>query len=140
MIFETSIYIPALNFAGQRNNQEIVNILLLEHGIEINNKCFIFCNKMTRITIPSSVTSIGNSAFYGCSSLSNISIPSSVTSIGDFAFYGCSSLSNISIPSSVTSIGNSAFSGCSSLSNISIPSSLNINNLGIGPNVDVELI
>jgi hypothetical protein len=100
----------------------------------------MFCDGLTSIEIPSSVTSIGkdafynntgltsvmfgensqlesigNSAFFGCSSLTNIEIPDSVTSIGKYAFKGCSSLTSIVIPSSVTSIGESAFSNCSSL-------------------------
>ena len=76
MMFEAIIYSPALNFAAQRNNQEIINILLVQHKSEINSECFIFCNKMTQITIPPSATSIEDYAFFGCSSLSSISIPS----------------------------------------------------------------
>ena len=82
------------------------------------------CNSLSEIVIPSSVTSIGYRAFSGCYSLSEIVIPSSVTSIGDWAFYGCDSLSEIVIPSSVTSIGDSAFSSCDSLSEIVIPPSV----------------
>ena len=55
---------------------------------------------------------ICNSAFYFCRSLSKIVIPSSVTSIGGFAFKDCGSLSTIVIPSSVTSIGDWTFNGC----------------------------
>ena len=86
---------------------------------------FSWCRSLSKIVIPSSVTSIGDSAFYGCDSLSEIVIPSSVTSIGDSAFYGCRSLSGIVIPSSVTSIGDYAFSDCRSLSEIVIHSCVN---------------
>ena len=64
---------------------------------------------------------ICNGAFYFCRSLSKIVIPSSVTSIGEWAFSNCGSLSTIVIPSSVTSIGDRAFSSCTSLKYISIP-------------------
>ena len=41
------------------------------------------------------VTSIGHSAFYFCDNLTSITIPESVTSIGDHAFDGCTSLKDI---------------------------------------------
>ena len=90
----------------------------------ICNGAFWWCESLSEIVIPSSVTSIGIGAFWGCSSLSEIVIPSSVTSIGDWAFSDCDSLSEIVIPSSVTSIGKGAFYGCRSLSEIVIPSSV----------------
>ena len=90
----------------------------------ICDKAFSFCGSLSKIIIPSSVTSIGDNAFMGCRSLLDIVIPSSVTSIGDDAFFACSSLSKIVIPSSVTSIGDDAFAGCHSLSKIVIPSSV----------------
>ena len=67
---------------------------------------------------------ICNGAFYFCRSLSKIVIPSSVTSIGEWAFSNCGSLSTIVIPSSVTCIGDRAFSSCTSLKYISIPKSV----------------
>ena len=90
----------------------------------ICDKAFSFCGSLSKIIIPSSVTSTGDNAFMGCRSLLDIVIPSSVTSIGDDAFFACSSLSKIVIPSSVTSIGDDAFAGCHSLSKIVIPSSV----------------
>ena len=78
----------------------------------ICNGAFYFCRSLSKIVIPSSVTSIGNDAFSKCSSLSKIVIPSSVTSIGEMAFMDCDSQSEIVIPSSVTSIGDSAFYRC----------------------------
>ena len=90
----------------------------------ICDKAFSFCGSLSKIIIPSSVTSIGDNAFMGCRALLDIVIPSSVTSIGDDAFFACSSLSKIVIPSSVTSIGDRAFNNCSSLKYISIPKSV----------------
>lgn len=85
---------------------------------------FYFCDSLSEIVIPSSVTNIGYRAFSSCRSLSEIVIPYSVTSIGDSAFLCCDSLSEIVIPSSVTSIGDNAFYGCYSLSEIVIPFSV----------------
>lgn len=59
------------------------------------------------VTIPSAlggyaVVRIGDYAFYGCR-LTRVTIPNSVTSIGDSAFYNCSGLTGVTIPNSVTS-------------------------------------
>ncbi|MCQ2344722.1 MAG: leucine-rich repeat protein, partial [Paludibacteraceae bacterium] len=42
------------------------------------NGAFSWCNGLTEITIPKSVTSIGDGAFFGCSGLTEITIPESV--------------------------------------------------------------
>ena len=90
----------------------------------ICDEAFWWCRSLSKIVIPSSVTSIGDSAFDTCRSLSEIVIPSSVTGIGNSAFSFCDSLSEIVIPSSVTSIGDRAFADCFSLKYISIPKSV----------------
>jgi hypothetical protein len=53
---------------------------------------FAYCNSLTSVVIPNSVTSIGYGAFYECFSLTSVVIPRSVTSIGENAFYGCYNL------------------------------------------------
>lgn len=78
----------------------------------ICDRAFSWCESLTSINIPDSVTSIGNEAFSWCESLTDINIPHSVTSIGNSAFYECRSLTSINIPNSVTSIGESAFYKC----------------------------
>jgi len=44
---------------------------------------FAFCDSLTSVVIPYSVTSIGGAAFSNCTSLTDIVIPDSVTSIGE---------------------------------------------------------
>ena len=92
--------------------------------IAILDRAFAYCDRLTSVTIPNSVTSIGDSAFYGCSSLTSVIIPDSVTSIGDDAFETCTSLVSITIPDSVTSIGSDAFRNCTSLASVIIPNSV----------------
>ena len=82
----------------------------------IGNNAFWWCDSLTNINIPNSVTNIGYEAFECCRSLTNINIPNSVTYIGYNAFSDCRSLTNINIPNSVTNIGNGAFSKCETTS------------------------
>ena len=56
----------------------------------IGDNAFSACNKLTTITLPSTLQTIGNYAFYGCSLLASFSVPGSVTTIGTDAFYTCS--------------------------------------------------
>ena len=128
--FNLFIYMPALNFAAISNNQEIVELLLKQKGIEIKKFAFFGCSLLQKITIPSSITSIGYSAFSDCLSLKSVTfeIPSSVTVFEMGSFKGCSALTEIFIPSSVKSIGSRAFKKCSSLEKVTFetPSSLMI--------------
>lgn len=66
---------------------------------------------ITKITIPSGITSIGSNTFNQCLNLKDVSINSNITSIGSNAFSNCDALVQINIPSSVTSIETEAFSG-----------------------------
>lgn len=124
-----------------------VNINGQEYIVDsISDRAF-FNNKMTSISIPSTIRSIGGKAFYGCKGLTTLDIPSSVTYIGENAFekctaiesvsisssiqtiyegtfYDCFSITSVSIPPSVTYIGKSAFSNCHSMHSVIIPSSV----------------
>ena len=76
----------------------------------IGSWAFAFCDDLTSVTIPNSVTYIGDDAFQECS-LTSITIPNSVTDIRFEAFRNCG-LTSVTIPSSVRSIGYGAFFGC----------------------------
>ena len=93
----------------------------------IGNNAFWWCDSLTNINIPNSVTNIGNGAFSKCELLTNINIPNSVTNIGDSAFEGCHSLTSINIPNGVKNIRNGTFGGCS-FTNINVPNS--VTNIG----------
>ena len=137
-----------INAAATKMNWEIFDLLLSQENIKICDYCFRDCDTLTKISIPSFITSIsryaffncvslveisippsviyiGHGAFQGCKSLEKISIPSQIAEIDDFAFYDCSSLTQISIPPLVTRIGQFTFYRCSSLTQISLPYSLN---------------
>ena len=128
---------------------------LVKNGTQvICNNAFLFCESLSSIAIPDSVTSIGGSAFYGCNTLSSIVIPVSVIKMDGNPFAGWNGkltvfspryiydndvlIDNVkkviiafrnkdvsyTIPDSVTSIGDCAFVGCKSLSSIVIPDSV----------------
>ena len=94
------------------------------HNDSIGEYAFSGCSGLTRIILPSGVTSIGEGAFESCSGLTSITLPSGVTSIGKCAFRGCSGLTSITLPSGVTSIGWYAFYECNGLTSITLPSGL----------------
>ena len=102
----------------------LTNIIIPESVTNIGEHAFSCCYSLTSINIPESVTTIEKTAFSCCDSLTSINIPDSVTSIGKRAFWGCDSLASITIPNSVTSIGDYAFSDCDSLASITIPDSV----------------
>ena len=100
----------------------------------IGDSAFYNCNRLTSITIPSSVTSIGDSAFNGCSGLENIYITDitawcKISNLYNLMEYGSNSkklylnnelIIDLVIPDSVTSIGESAFYNCNRLTSITI--------------------
>ena len=79
---------------------------------------------MTKLTLPSSVTSIGESAFQDCSGLTKLTLPNSLTEIGKYAFRGCSGLTELILPNSVRSIGDYAFYSCRGLTELTLSNSL----------------
>ncbi len=104
-------HIEALGF----HECQVTKIVIPSSVTSIGDGAFYNCYTLTRINIPSNVTSIGIGVFGGCSALKDITIPSSVTNIGDHAFGVCWELKDLTIPSSVTSIGDSAFYDCKNL-------------------------
>jgi len=56
---------------------------------------FIYCTRLTSITIPDGDISIEENAFYECTSLTGITIGEGATTIEDGAFYGCASLTAV---------------------------------------------
>lgn len=79
-----------------------------------------YLGKDKKIVVPSeiegkTVSIIGESAFAGQNKISKITLPKSITSIESKAFEGCSSLTTINLHQAVKSIAKDAFAGCDSL-------------------------
>lgn len=119
----TQISIPAsVAFIGEYIFADCLSLNKVEFAT--NNKtleiiegyAFKGCEKLTSITLPSSLTTIMDYVFFGCEKLSSVTLPNSLSKIGDFAFAGCISLSNITIPSYVKTFGKYLFSGLGEIS------------------------
>lgn len=67
--------------------------------------------------VPEGVTSLGNSSFANCDKLTSVTLPSTLTYIGEDVFLNCR-ITSITIPSNVTTIEIYAFAGCSNLGTV----------------------
>lgn len=76
---------------------------------------FFACNRITSVSIPSTVERISNNAFQSCSMLGTITFSEGLKSIGYYAFNGCTSITNIELPESVETVSLHAFDGCTNL-------------------------
>lgn len=92
--------------------------LIIPDGVTtIDDDAFNGNDKITAVTLPSTVTILGSGSFANCAMLSSVNLEAtSVKTLGKGAFYECVSLSSISLPATATEIGEYAFAGCSSLS------------------------
>ena len=137
----------------------------------LGDYAFAQCDALTELTLPEGITTLPKRLFsyqngwhYGAEKLSKLHLPSTLTTIGEYAFAGCPSLKSIDIPASVTEIeryafsesnvtnvkfngpvhlGSGAFYGCNLMESISIPegsvleSNCFMQNIGRNPNNSV---
>ena len=78
------------------DNSDIKQVIINEGVTSIGDHPFDFCEKITSITIPNSVTRIGAALCYSFSALDSVTIPAGVTSISEYAFMS-DSLSEINV-------------------------------------------
>ncbi len=102
-------------FASSYNIPSFVN---LENTklTAIKKSTFYECNKITSISLPSTVTSIGETAFCKATALTTITGLENVTTIGKSSFNSCSALTSVDLTNEVTSVGYEAFAWCKNLS------------------------
>ena len=102
----------------------ILKVVIDNSVTSIGNYAFEDCKEIKTVVIPDGVTSIGRGAFDSCENLSSVKMPQGLLTIGPRAFHNCTNLVEATIPNSVTSIGSSAFSYCKSLSRVILPNQL----------------
>ena len=85
---------------------------------EIGEYACYDCNKLTTISLPSSVGYIGFAAFQSCYGITDFEIPG-VGVIDSYAFAGCG-MNEISIPDNVIQINDYAFDSCEHLTSVTM--------------------
>lgn len=89
--------------------KSLQNVTLNEGITEIEQYIFTGCDKITEITLPSTLKIIGPGAFRQ-TGITSIIIPQGVTTIGMHAFHSCP-INYVTIPSSVTFMDDNCFYG-----------------------------
>lgn len=90
----------------------------------VDQQAFSRCNKLSGVTMPSSLTTIKAAAFYDCKTLKSVSIPDKVTTIGPTAFCRCVALTELTLPSGLTKLETGVLSDCTALKTLKIPGSV----------------
>jgi len=91
----------------------------------IGLEAFMNCRKITKVTLPESITRLDDRAFY-YSGVNNVNLPDGLTSMGQYAFFHCGQLLEITIPGGLTEIGPSAFNQCSGLESVTLPDTMSV--------------
>ncbi len=93
VIFEPGSALSAIQAHGFEGMRKLTTLDFGDAKLtNIDNFAFRFCERLSRLDIPDSVTFIGRYAFYYCEKLSEVTIPAAVEFIGRFAFLGTSKL------------------------------------------------
>lgn len=90
----------------------------------IGERVFLGCEKLTSVTLPSTLLSIGEMAFSGCYGLTGANLPDSVYELGASCFAGCGALTSVSLGNSIEVIPERCFAACSALTDVQLPDSL----------------
>ncbi len=100
-----------------------------EYIIDIDSPNRLFptsaLNKITSVTLPSSLRRIGNNAFKSLSKITSIELPAGLESIGENAFSGCIALASVNLGdcASLREIGTAALMQCA-FTQITVPASV----------------
>ena len=97
---------------------KITKVVVGEGITDLGDFLFWFMEKLTSVTLPSTLTRIGSSVFYG-TGLTEVELPEGLTSIGQCAF-SMSALESIALPSSLTTLSDHVFAHCKDLSEVSL--------------------
>ena len=128
----TTVIVTGYEGSPELHALSIPETLAGKRVIGIGTQAFYYCNTITSLSIPETVTSIGDYAFAGCSFLTAIDLPATVRTLGYGAFYGCERLASLSFePSyslglSLEEIPEACFWGCAALTEVTIPAHIEV--------------
>jgi hypothetical protein len=101
----------------------LLSVVIPEGVKVISLAAFAGQEKLTNVTLPSTLEEIGEEVFIG-TGLRTIRIPDSVKKIDMLAFAENPNLTEVNIPSGIEKIGFDVFRNCRILSNLTIPASI----------------
>lgn len=105
------------------DNSLLTNLVIPKGITEVPDGLFSGYDKLTGVTLSSTVKSIGKNAF-SYTGITSLTVPGNVQTINRSAFYECDSLKTVTLKNGVTAIEAHAFDDCDNLSSITIPPSL----------------
>jgi len=102
---------------------EMTSMVIPEGILIMGDGAFSYCNNITNICLPKTLTTFGVSdigaVISNCPLITTLNIPDSVTSIGKDAIY-LKGLTTVTIGTGIMSIDNQAFAECTNLSSVTI--------------------
>lgn len=106
-----------------KNSKVAINVTIPNTYTSIDTEAFQYCEGLTSITIPGSITNIGFHAFDG-SGLTSVTFSEGTNPLkfGAKPFMNCTSLTALTIPARTSSITNNPIDGCTSLQTLSVES------------------
>lgn len=105
-----AVHLQRIGYESFINCSEIATDLVIPVSVvNILDRAFSGCSKISSITINGHVEMIPVECFYNCDSAQSLTLPDTVQVIGSWAFGSCDSLEYAEIPKSVTNIAPSAF-------------------------------
>ena len=116
-----------------------------EYIIDIDSPNRLFptpaLNKITSVTLPSSLRRIGNNAFKSLSKITSIKLPAGLESIGENAFSGCIALASVNLGdcASLREIGTAALMQCA-FTQITVPASVQTMGYNVFNQNDAKLV
>jgi len=99
----------------KKYNGSIAVAKLPEGLTSIGSYSFYYCQILSEINIPSTVTKIEASAFQDCRyTKGELNLPDGLTKIGNYAFYNCQNVKkeDFVLPEGLTYLGDNAFAQC----------------------------